>query len=525
MKRLPAGESSFVAIREGGWLYVDKTEVIHRLVSEGKFFFLSRPRRFGKSLLMSTLKAMFEGRKDLFEGLWIFDKYDWTEQYPVISISFTSPDYKTQPLETALSNAMNAEAKAFGIRLEAGSSKEKFSELILALGERGKVVVLIDEYDKPILDYLHDHHQGEENRDNLKSFFGILKSPKVVDVLRFVFLTGVSKFSKVSVFSELNNLTDLTLHRRYTTLLGITQAELERDFAEHIEAVSAEMEMSREDFLEKTKRWYNGYTWDGKNFVYNPFSLLHLFNGGEFQDYWFRSGTTSWLVKNMRMNQVALASLEGRLVEPSFFEKFELKNLDPVTLLYQTGYLTIKKVLPTEPRRYVLDYPNFEVRQSLFANLFQEYSEKPVSEIGSTIWRLEETLRQNDLPAFIGIFKVIFADIGSRLLKQYIEQDKIQLWEAYYQTVIYLALNLTGNEVACEVQTNHGYIDAVASTDKYVYIMEFKVGKAADAIAQIREKRYFEKYAGQGRQVFLAGVGFDADQRNIGDWVVEEISL
>jgi hypothetical protein len=394
------------------------------------------------------------------------------------------------------------------------------------LGERGKVVVLIDEYDKPILDYLHDHQQGEENRDILKSFFGILKSPKVVDVLRFVFLTGVSKFSKVSVFSELNNLTDLTLHRRYTTLLGITQVELERDFAEHIEAVSAEMEMSREDFLEKTKQWYNGYTWDGKNFVYNPFSLLHLFNTRKFSNYWFQSGTASWLVKNLHLSQANLPALENKVVGSEFFEKFDITSLDFTTLLYQTGYLTIKTVRQWgDDELFTIGYPNLEVRQSLFKNFFQEYAHKPVSEIGSTIWRLEETLRQNDLPAFIGIFKVIFADIGSRLLKQYIEQDKIQLWEAYYQTVIYLALNLTGNEVACEVQTNHGYIDAVASTDKYVYIMEFKVGKAADAIAQIREKRYFEKYAGQGRQVFLVGVGFDADQRNIGDWVVEEISL
>ncbi len=522
MKKLPAGESSFEDIRQGDWLYVDKTEIIHRLISEGKYFFLSRPRRFGKSLLVATLRALFEGRKDLFEGLWICDQHDWEQKYPVIAISFNGIDYPNLGLEAALRESLDIEAKTFGIVLEAESAKSKFRELILELGKREKVVVLIDEYDKPILDYLHDYQQGDINRDVLKSFFGVLKDTTVVDVLRFVFLTGVSKFSKVSVFSELNNLTDLTLHRRYSTLLGITQAEFESNFAEHIEALSEELEMSKEDFLREAKRWYDGYTWDGKNFVYNPFSLLHLFNGGEFLDYWFRSGTTSWLVKNMRQNQVALAALENKVVEQSFFEKFELQNLDPVVLLYQTGYLTIKKIMPGEPRRYILDYPNYEVRQSLLTNYFQEYAQKKVSEIGETMLKLEQTLANNDLPAFIAIFKVIFADISNRMLKQYVQQNKIELWEAYYQTVIYVALNLTGNNVACEVQTNHGYIDAVAQTDKYIYIMEFKVGTAQEAMQQIRDKRYFEKFMNLGKQVFLVGIGFDADERNISDWKTEE---
>ncbi len=524
MKKLPAGESGFEKIRQGDWLYVDKTEIIHRLISEGTYFFLSRPRRFGKSLLVATLKALFEGRKDLFEGLWIYDRHDWEQKYPVIAISFNGIDYPNLGLEAARRESLDIEAKTFGIVLEAESAKSKFRELILELGKREKVVVLIDEYDKPILDYLHDYQQGDKNRDVLKSFFGVLKDTTVVDVLRFVFLTGVSKFSKVSVFSELNNLTDLTQHPNYTTLLGITQAELNTDFAEHIEALAKKLKISREALLEKAKHWYDGYSWDGINFVYNPFSLLHLFNTGKFSNYWFQSGTVSWVVKNLRLTQANLPALENMAVGPEFFEKFELSSLDYTTLLYQTGYLTIKSVQQGEDdddERFFLSYPNHEVRRSLLKNLLEEYAHLPSSKVGSTIWQLEDALKANDLPAFIALFKVVFADISNRMLKQYIQQNKIELWEAYYQTVIYVALNLTGNKVACEVQTNHGYIDAIARTDKYIYIMEFKVGTAEEAMKQIRDRRYFEKFMNEGKQIFLVGIGFDAEERNISDWKVE----
>jgi hypothetical protein len=521
MKRLPAGESSFEKIRTGKQLYVDKTRQLYDLLHFGDYYFFSRPRRFGKSLTVATLKALFEGRKELFEGLWIYDKVDWEWEYPVISLSFNGLDYRNQPLEDALQKELDTKAEKFQVELKSETSKEKFKELILQLGKSKKVVILIDEYDKPINDFLHDYQQSDANRDILANFFGVMKDNEVVNHLRFVFITGVSKFSKVTLFSELNNLTDLTLHPKFSTIVGITQEELERDFDEHIEYLAGEMGISRKALLARVKHWYNGYTWDGKIFLYNPFSLLHLFGAGKFGNYWFTSGSTSWLVRKFREVRADIASFENLTVGEDFFDKFEVKNIDPAVLLYQTGYLTIKEIRGDEIRRYRLNYPNYEVRTALLNHLFQEYSEKRVSEVGSLLWKLEDTLLQHDLPTFIALFKGIFADISNRMLKQDIEEDSLVLWEAYYQTVVYLALNLTGSNVACEVQTNHGYIDAVAETDKFVYVMEFKVGKAAQAMNQIKGKRYHEKYLNQGKEITLLAVGFDPELRNIGDWIEE----
>ena len=521
MKRLPAGESSFAILRKEGWLYVDKTESIHRLIQEGKYYFLSRPRRFGKSLTVSALRALFEGRKELFEGLWIYDKMDWEKKHPVISLSFNGLDYRNQALELALQKELDMKADSLGVELQGGTSKEKLKELILYLGQTAQVAVLIDEYDKPINDYLHDFQQSDTNRDILGNFFGVLKDNDVVNYLRFVFITGVSKFSKVTLFSELNNLTDLTQHPRFGTLLGITQEELERDFDEHIEALAQQMGIGRDELLAKIKHWYNGYTWDGKNFLYNPFSLLHLFNSGEFANYWFVTGTTSWLVKKFREKRYPLANLESLVVGSEFFDKFEVQNIDLSVLLFQTGYLTIKKIEQGDPKWYHLGYPNHEVRYSLLKQLFLEYTDEGPSTLGETMRTLNSALLQHDLPTFISLFQGIFADISNRMLKQYIQEDSLVLWEAYYQTVIYLALSLTGGQVACEVQTNHGYIDAVAETEKFVYVMEFKMGKAAQAMQQIKEKRYHEKYLNKGKQVSLLGVGFDPELRNIGDWEEE----
>jgi hypothetical protein len=523
LKQLPTGESSFPSIREGDWLYVDKTEGIYRLISTGKYFFLSRPRRFGKSLMVSTLKALFEGREELFEGLWIHERWDWAKKNPVLSLSFNGLDYTNQPLEQALVKDMELKAAEHGITLAGTTSKERFRELILALASKGQVAVLIDEYDKPINDFLDDFAQADANRDTLANFFGVLKANDVVDHLRFVFITGVSKFSKVTLFSELNNLTDLTQHKRFATLLGITQAELEQYFEGYLAALAEEEGIAREALLSKIKYWYNGYTWDGRCFLYNPYSLLGLFGSGTFKNFWFTTGTTSWLVRKLRDTATNIAKIEDLVVGESFFDKFEVRDLDPTVLLYQTGYLTIKEQIEDSPALYRLGYPNHEVRSSLIDSLFQAYAETQVSEVGLIMQQIRTSLIKHDLPRFIALLRGIFADISNRLLKQYVEGDSLKLWEAYYQTVIYLALNLTGSQVACEVQTNRGYIDAVAETADHIYVMEFKVGKAADAMQQIKAKGYPEKYLYRNKPVTLLGVGFDPDTRNIGDWEEEAV--
>lgn len=528
LKRLPAGESNFEKIREGRQLYVDKTRQLYELVNSGDYFFLSRPRRFGKSLTVSTLKALFEGRRELFKGLWIHEhgNWDWSKKHPIISLSLNGLDYTNQPLEVALAKEIAQKAALRGIHLTSNTSKERFKELILTLGQTERVVVLIDEYDKPINDLLDNYPKADEHRDLLGNFFGVLKADDVAACLRFVFITGVSKFSKVTLFSELNNLTDLSQHKHFGTLVGITQMELETYFDAYITQLANDEGLSRQDVLDKIRYWYNGYTWDGCNFVYNPFSLLGLFGSGTFKNFWFTSGTTGWLARKMRDSGINVAQLEGMIVRESFFDKFEIRHLDPTVLLYQAGYLTIKEIIREDVEQtYRLGFPNYEVRISLMDSLFQAYADTPVSAVGTLMHQIRTALVEHNLPEFISLLRGIFANISHRLLKQYIESQDLKLWETYYQTVIYLTLHLTGGPVACEVQTNRGYIDAVAETPRHLYVMEFKVGAAAEAMQQIKQKGYHEAYLHRGKPVTLLAVGFDPQTRNIADWAEETVEI
>lgn len=527
MRKLPVGESDFRTIREKDLLYIDKTEDLYRLISEGKYYFLSRPRRFGKSLLVNTLRELFSGHQELFEDLWIYNKITW-KKHPIISFSFNNIDYKELGIELALCNKLDLLASQHRLELKSSTAKSKFNELIIALNVNERVVILIDEYDKPILDYLHDIEKADNNRETLKNFFGTLKGNDIVGRLQFVFLTGVSKFSRVSIFSELNNLTDLTNHPKFSTMLGITQAELENNFEPYIDHLSLTIDIAKPQLFKEIQKWYNGYSWDGKNFLYNPHSLLHLFHTGQFENFWFQSGTSSWLIKNMRLQGIKLEQLEQKVVFSSFFDKFNLNDIDSFVLLHQTGYLTIKQVVQRGVRKhYTISYPNFEVRSSFLENIFEEYAHKRKSEIGETIIQLENALLENKPEIFIQLFQTIFADISHRLLQQYIETNNLNLWEAYYHTVIYVALNLVATQsfIDCEVQTNKGYTDAIVVTEQYIYVMEFKVGKAEEAISQIKRKKYYQKFINENKTIILIGIGFDSKERNINDWIVETLSL
>ncbi|MEM1119253.1 MAG: AAA family ATPase, partial [Bacteroidota bacterium] len=283
-QKLPIGLQHFDEIRRDNWLYVDKTQVIHRLVESGKFFFLSRPRRFGKSLTLSTLKFLFKGRKELFDGLWIQDHWDWSRHHPVVHISFSSIGYKTLGLEKAIHTMLDEQATVNGVKLTKEGFDQKFAELIVQLSKENQVVLLLDEYDKPLIDYLDDLPQARAHQKILKSFYSILKDAG--DHIRFLLITGVSKFSKVSIFSELNNLEDLTIDRRFADLVGLTQQELEDNFADRIETSQQYLEMDEATLLASIKDWYNGYSWDGKTFVYNPFSILNFFQKSDFRNFW-----------------------------------------------------------------------------------------------------------------------------------------------------------------------------------------------------------------------------------------------
>lgn len=356
MKKLPIGIQTFSELIEENYLYVDKTKDIYRLFSEGgKYFFISRPRRFGKSLLVSTLKEIFSGNKDLFKGLWLYDQIDW-QSYPVIVIDFTKINYETpQKLAASLKRFLDDIAEDRGLKLDKKKNyKESFLELIKELSAKGRVVVLIDEYDKPIIEFVDKQDTAKQNRDILKAFYEVLKAAD--EYLKFVFITGVSKFSKVSIFSGLNNLNDITLDEHFSTLLGYTHEEFLHYFKDRL----------KDDRETDIKRWYNGYSWDGKDFLYNPLSILLYFDKGKFGNFWFSTGTPTFLIKYIKDHKIDVKRIEDYETNKFLFDSFDIDRINIFSLLFQTGYLTIKEIKEVSPTQsiYRLSYPNEEVRES-----------------------------------------------------------------------------------------------------------------------------------------------------------------
>ena len=507
-EKLPVGIQSFYEIRKNDWLYVDKTEDIFRLTEMGKYYFLSRPRRFGKSLTLSTIKELFQGRKDLFEGLWIENRWKWEEIYPVIHIGFSSLGYKELGLEKALIIALKAIASQFGLKLEKEGLSQLFGELIKKLSGKNRVVLLIDEYDKPMIDYLDDFPQARANQQILKTFYSIIKDADIY--IKFLMITGVSKFSKVSIFSELNNLEDITIDRRFTTLVGISQQELEDNFEAHLSDSQELLNMNRKILLSHIKEWYNGYSWDGKTFVYNPFSLLNFFQKSAFHNFWFSTGTPTFLVKLLKnRHDIKLANIE---VDQSVFESYDIDNLDTLPLLFQTGYSTIKSV--EEFGIYVLDYPNKEVKESLLRHLIGAYRNDSSARSTPIVIKLRKTFLDNDFEQMIMIINSLFKSIPSHIF--------IKEKEAYYHSIIFLIFQYLGQFIEAEVSTSDGRIDAVVQTDSHVYILEFKLDESADvALQQIREKGYAAKYMALQKQIVALGINFSSQTKSVADWKSE----
>lgn len=376
MKKLPIGIQSFREIIQGDYLYVDKTAQIYNLISQGKLYFLSRPRRFGKSLLTSTLKELFSGHQELFEGLYISEKtaYSW-QKWPVLDFDF-GKGRKVQDLKSYLKKQLLYHADKFGIFLKEGELFEQVEQLVKDVSKQHQAVVfLVDEYDKPIVDFLTDIHKAQQNRELLRDFFSPLKDLEKNGHLRFLFITGVSKFSKVSIFSDLNNLIDLTIRQINSDLVGITEQELLANFEPYIQQSIQKLGFPRKDFLAALKTWYNGYSWDGKTFVYNPFSLLNFFADSRFGNFWFATGTPTFLVEHIRKSGVQPMELEKKEFLETFFDRFTIDQLDTYNLLFQTGYLTIKSTRYDEfELRYRLGYPNREVQQAFIYNLLEAYT-------------------------------------------------------------------------------------------------------------------------------------------------------
>ena len=519
LQKLPIGESSFENMRTRDYLYVDKTEYVHRMVMEGAYYFVSRPRRFGKSLLLSTLKCLFQARKELFEGLWIAEHGEWEwEEHPVVVIDFNGINHDTpENLRLDLKSRLTIMAKESQVTLEGFSIVAKFMDLIRGLHRKTgmPVAVLIDEYDKPIIGHLgrgtEELEIARANRDILKGFFGVLKEATVVPALRFVFLTGVSQFSKVSVFSELNNLYDISTSKQYADMLGYTQEELETCFGGRIEQLAEEIGWSQDKVKAQLALQYNGYRFSERDVkVYNPFSILNAFSDRSFGNYWFRTGTPTFLVNLLKQEQYDLPSLEGLQIDRSIFTTFDIDSLNPEALLFQTGYLTIKDV---DGRLYTLGYPNREVKVSFLKSLLFS-TEEIKRKTSSHVLRLSRYLRDEDLEAFFEAMTAIFASIPYDI--------ETKRDEAYFHTIFYLMISASGGDAQSSVLTCRGRIDLAVTFPDKIYIIEFKCNQSAEAgIKQIRERGYVEKYRQSGKKMILMGINFSTEKRNLEAWQVD----
>ena len=518
MKNLTTSVYTFENLIEGDWFYVDKTEYIWDLIRKPQgIYFLSRPRRFGKSLTLSTLKAVFQNKKHLFKGLAMENKpYDWKE-YPVIHIDLGEfPASSAEELDSALQASLNNTAREYKIKLTAPTASSRFSELIRMLKDLGKVVILIDEYDKPILDNVVKANI-ESIREVLENFYSVIKATEPYQ--RFVLLTGVSKFARVSVFSKLNNLTDITMDAKFATMLGYTQEELEKNFAEHIEHVCLEQKMDRAELLNKLKLWYNGYKFhQNAETVYNPVSIGKFFeSGGEFKNYWFETGTPTFLIDLLKKYDYNLDKLDNYEAVEDDFSTYEVGQLQVLPLLVQTGYLTIIKAFKKfDSLCYILDFPNREVRESFNRRLAQSYSNLDGQVVTSHLFRLLEALSDNDLGKFFKNLGVFFANVPYNIQVKH---------EHYYQSIFHVVFTLIGVNMESESVTDKGRIDAVVKTDKYVYIFEFKLNRsAAAALKQIHDKAYYQKFLNSGREIILVGAKFSTKKHNIAEWKSEVLT-
>jgi hypothetical protein len=511
MKRLPLGIQTFEEIRSNGCVYVDKTEAVYNIASNVKVCFLSRPRRFGKSLLISTFNALFSGRKELFEGLYIYDKWDWSQQYPVIRIDWTLIDHST-PEEMKMSMAIHLKriAQAHQLTLKSQSASDCFAELIMLLHDKtGKpVVILIDEYDKPITKHLFSPHL-KAIKDAVHDFYQVMKGDD--ENIRFIFLTGVSKFSGLSVFSALNNLTDVSLHQRYASICGYTQEELESNFSEYIDAAAGHLGMTREDLLGEIRYWYNGYSWDGQTAVYNPFSTMNFFDMQEFIDYWYATGTPTFLIEMIQRCDNPNIVLEDIAVDNSLFKGYDPANINETIMLFQTGYLTVKqKELNRGIPSYTLGVPNMEVSKAFLTymlKLYGQYSnEQFIDKLRKT---MEAQIIACDEAGFARSLEVMTATVPYGI-------NKIN--EAYYHTMMLIWMRLLGFKIHGETPNDRGRADAVWEQPGVTVVAEIKYhakkktgALLKEAMKQIHDRRYYNRYLGK---VILLGVAFAG--RNVG---------
>ena len=491
-KLYPVGIQNFEKIRKDGYCYIDKTAKIYELVKTGSYYFLSRPRRFGKSLLISTLEAYFQGKKELFEGLDIHELEKEWKQYPVIHLDLNPTDVTID--DRFVSLIRNAAAKA---------------------GER--VVILVDEYDKPMLQAIGNDSLQSQYRNTLKAFYGVLKS--MDGYIKFALLTGVTKFGKVSVFSDLNNLEDISRDEAYYDICGISEKELIDNFSEDIQVSEDIQELARangqtfEQACERLKTDYDGYHfYPDSPGIYNPFSLFNTFKKRQYGSYWFETGTPTYLVELLKLHKYDLYRMAHEKTTSDVLDSIDASSTNPIPVIYQSGYLTIKGYIP-EPRIYELGFPNREVEEGFLKFLLPYYTPLQETESGFAIWDFISDVKSGDIDGFMERLQSFLADCPYELAKDI---------ELHYQNVLFIVFRLAGLYTKVEYRTSRGRIDLVLQTDSYVYVMEFKLdGTAEQAIQQIEDKQYALPFTKDSRKIYTIGVNFSSETRNIDKWIVK----
>ncbi|MXY66890.1 MAG: AAA family ATPase [Gammaproteobacteria bacterium] len=510
-RQLPIGIQNFRTIREEDFYYVDKTPLIRNLVGQGRFYFLSRPRRFGKSLLVDTLKSLFEGSEELFRGLDIHGHWDWSKKSPVVRLSFGGKYNEPGDVDRSVLNQLAIIERNAGLpqAISLDTGPERFQDLLDRLHHATglQVVVLVDEYDKPILDVLENPDLAKANRDYLRGFYGIIKDS--YEHVRFVLVTGVSMFSKVNLFSGLNNLEDISLNPQFATICGYTDNDLDTVFAPELPGLDRE----------EVRRWYNGYHWLGEEKVYNPFDVLLLFRNRKFRPWWFETGSPEFLFRLLMEKEVSPMELENREVNENLVSKFDVGDIGVDSLLFQTGYLTIVEEEQRGSRiLYRLDYPNFEVRQSLNQGLLEHVTRRG-TEAANQGEELVRLLGENDFEGFGERLRSFLAGIPY----PWHASGDLGRYESWYASMLYMSFRTIGVDLRVEDVSSHGRADMVVFRDGQIFVLEFKmtegerdVEKMLDrAMAQMRERGYGEKYRDRGEPTHLVGLVFGGTERNL----------
>ena len=533
-RKVPIGIQSFEKMRNDKYLYVDKTKYVYNLVCTSSPYFLSRPRRFGKSLFLSTLKAYFLGQKELFKGLYLekaeekraeIEKTEAWAEYPVLYMDFNIGRYdEPHSLKTHLNIVLSQFEERYGANKQEEEPVQRFAGIVQRAYEKtGKqVVILVDEYDKPLLQTMGVNEVlNEEFRNTLKAFYSVTKTCD--QYIRFAFLTGVTKFSKVSIFSDLNNLQDISMLNDYAEICGLTQAEIEKTFKPEIERLAKNTKNSYDKMLEELKKRYDGYKFSvlGES-VYNPFSILNTFSSGELKNYWFATGTPTFLVNYLKDAYYNVPDLDGNVeLDESMLNEYRADTKNPIPILFQSGYLTIKEYIE-EGNMYRLGFPNDEVRYGFLENLVPAYSSLRPYETASSVWKFVEDIRAGNVDEFMERMQAIIAGVPYDNLPK----DKLKLREQNYQTAVYLIFKLMGQFVQTEIHCAKGRADCIVHTKDSIYIFEFKLmsaGTADDAIAQIKEKGYASQFKAEGKKIILIGSSFDEEMRTVGEWKTEKL--